>query len=63
MSAAIDIDALRRTIAEAPAEGACAGVTRSFLEQVERELRAGRVAMAELARAQGIAHVIETIQA
>ncbi|MDP8995299.1 MAG: hypothetical protein M3N07_10045 [Pseudomonadota bacterium] len=57
MTKPIDMAELRRAI-EAPG-GAL--VDRAWLEQVERELKDGRAAKAELARMKGTAAVIDSI--
>jgi len=59
----IDLDSLRRTIAKVP-EGAeyAASVSRVWLEQVERELVAGRAARAELAGLKSVAAVQQALR-
>jgi hypothetical protein len=57
----LDLDALRSRIAAAPVAGVGVGVTRGFLEQVEREVRAGRAAIAQLAQARIMGAVIDQL--
>jgi hypothetical protein len=58
----IDLVILRRTIAGAPeGEGACATVSRSYLEQIERELLQGRLDAAELAAMKRGLQMVEAI--
>jgi hypothetical protein len=45
----LNMDQLRATIEAAPPVGPVAGVTRQWLQQVERELSEGRAAQALLA--------------
>lgn len=64
MTRALDLDQLRRAIAEGPSDdGACAIVTRRFLEQVARELSEARIAIARLQRSQFMAEVIDGLNA
>lgn len=56
----IDLDQLRQTIAAAP-DGTAATVTRRFLQQVERELTQGRLAIAQANIAAGMAIVTDTL--
>ncbi len=58
----LDLDALRATIAAAPAEGPVAGVSRAWLEQVERELSQGRADRALLQAHLSIYETCETIR-
>lgn len=58
----IDMAELRRTIEAAPLDGAAAGVSRAWLEQVERELREGRAARAMLSAHQGVADVTADLE-
>jgi hypothetical protein len=57
----IDLDALRRLIDETPAGERAAVVRRGFLEQVEREIREGRAAAAQLEADRRIAAVTRSI--
>lgn len=57
----VDLAALRDTIIVAGATGVAATVTREFLVQVEREIREGRAAKAELDRRIAIEAVTEQL--
>lgn len=61
MTAPLDLDALRRTIAAAPDEGIAASVTKAWLDQVEREIRKGRAAIAELSMQRRMSAAIDQI--
>lgn len=57
----LDLDAMRRKIAEKPAPDSPVVVSRRFLEQVEREISDGRLAAAQLSRAGCIDEVVQNL--
>lgn len=59
----IDLEKLRSTIEVSPPSGDAVIVNRGFLEQIEREIRAGRAAQAQLAASLAIAGVTHQIGA
>jgi hypothetical protein len=59
----IDMKDLRRMVETARAGGRAVLASPDWLTQVERELAAGNAARAELARRDGVAQVIESIEA
>jgi hypothetical protein len=58
----IDLEQLRRTIAEKAAPDEIVTVSRRFLEQVEREISEGRSAVAQLKRQVCMAEVINGLK-
>ncbi len=59
----INMESLRRSIEAAPDSGlALLPISKLSLQELERELSAGRAAQAELARQAGIAAVIHSIE-
>lgn len=63
MGRQLDLAEIRRTIEAARAGNRAVHVSADFLEQLERELAAGRAAQAQLIGGALTGHVIESIEA